>query len=197
MIYLSSFSKTLAPAFRVAWMSAPPVIAAKLEVAKQAGDLCTGGFDQRVVHEACRRGLLERHIPELRAHYQQKRDTMVAAIEQYMSDQVTWTLPRGGFFLWVALSNQLRSRDVMPLAQSRGVIYVDGSAFFVDGTGHGVHAAVVFGAVAVADRGRRQAAGRGRDGRCGNFAGAAGRHAVSVCVRADTVMVNTAPLTSI
>jgi 2-aminoadipate transaminase len=135
VIYLSSFSKTLAPAFRVAWMSAPPVIAAKLEVAKQAGDLCTGGFDQRVVHEACRRGLLERHIPELRAHYQQKRDTMVAAIEQYMSHQVTWTLPRGGFFLWVALSHQLRSRDVMPLAQSRGVIYVDGSAFFVDGTG--------------------------------------------------------------
>jgi 2-aminoadipate transaminase len=135
VIYLSSFSKTLAPAFRVAWMSAPPVIAAKLEVAKQAGDLCTGGFDQRVVHEACRRGLLERHIPELRAHYQQKRDTMVGAIEQYMSGQVTWTLPRGGFFLWVALSNQLRSRDVMPLAQSRGVIYVDGSAFFVDGTG--------------------------------------------------------------
>ena len=135
VIYLSSFSKTLAPAFRVAWISAPPAIAAKLEVAKQAGDLCTGGFDQRVVAEACRRGLLERHIPELRAHYQQKRDTMVRAIGQHMADQVTWTLPRGGFFLWVALSHQLQSRDVMPLAQSRGVIYVDGSAFFVDGTG--------------------------------------------------------------
>jgi 2-aminoadipate transaminase len=135
VIYLSSFSKTLAPAFRVAWISAPPAVAAKLEVAKQAGDLCTGGFDQRVVAEACRRGLLERHIPELRAHYQQKRDTMVSAIKQHMADQVTWTLPRGGFFLWVALANELQSRDVMPLAQSRGVIYVDGSAFFVDGTG--------------------------------------------------------------
>jgi 2-aminoadipate transaminase len=135
VIYLSSFSKTLAPAFRVAWMSAPPAVAAKLEVAKQASDLCTGGFDQRVVHEACKRGLLERHVPALRAHYQQKRDTMVRAIAQHMADQVTWTPPRGGFFLWVALSNQLQSRDVMPLAQSRGVIYVDGSAFFVDGSG--------------------------------------------------------------
>src|SRR5262245_2652773 len=84
VIYLSSFSKTLAPAFRVAWMSAPPPIAAKLEVAKQAEDLCTGGFDQRVVHEACKRGLLEKHIPELRLHYQQKRDTMVRAIERHM-----------------------------------------------------------------------------------------------------------------
>ena len=135
VIYLSSFSKTLAPAFRVAWISAPAPVAAKLEVAKQAEDLCTGGFDQRVVHEACRRGLLERHIPELRAHYQQKRDTMVRAIEQHMGNRVTWTLPRGGFFLWVALAHQLQSRDVMPLAQSRGVIYVDGSAFFVDGSG--------------------------------------------------------------
>ena len=135
VIYLSSFSKTLAPAFRVAWMSAPAPIAAKLEVAKQAEDLCTGGFDQRVVYEACRRGLLERHIPKLRDHYQKKRDTMVRAIEQHMKDTVTWTPPRGGFFLWVALANQLRSRDVMPLAQARGVIYVDGSAFFVDGTG--------------------------------------------------------------
>ena len=135
VIYLSSFSKTLAPAFRVAWMSAPPPIAAKLEVAKQASDLCTGGFDQRVVHEACKRGLLEKHIPKLRLHYQQKRDAMVRAIERHMPNQVTWTPPRGGFFLWVALANQLRSADVMPLAQSRGVIYVDGSAFFVNGTG--------------------------------------------------------------
>src|SRR5262245_45887257 len=135
VIYMSSFSKTLAPAFRVAWMSAPPPIAAKLEVAKQGEDLCTGGFDQRIVHEACRRGLLDRHIPQLRGHYQKKRDAMVRAIQQHMGDSVTWTPPRGGFFLWVALANQLRSRDVMPLAQSRGVIYVDGSAFFVDGSG--------------------------------------------------------------
>ncbi len=135
VIYLSSFSKTLAPGFRVAWLSAPAALAGKLELAKQAEDLCTGAFDQRIVFESCRRGLLERHVPVLRAHYQHKRDTMVKALERHLAGQVTCTAPRGGFFLWVALTDGLAARDVMPLAQRRGVIFVDGSAFFVDGSG--------------------------------------------------------------
>jgi len=135
VIYLSSFSKTLAPGFRVGWASAPPAVGGKLELAKQASDLCTGAFDQRVVFEACRRGLFDTHLPKLRAHYQHKRDTMVAAIERRLHGQVTWGAPRGGFFLWVALTGGLKSRDVMPRAQERGVIFVDGSAFFVDGSG--------------------------------------------------------------
>ncbi len=134
VVYLSSFSKTLAPGFRVGWVSAPPALAARIELAKQAEDLCSGAFDQRVIYEACRRGLLEQHIPVLRAHYQMKRDTMVRAIERHLPGQVTWTPPRGGFFLWVALDG-LRGQDVMPFAQARGVIYVNGAAFFVDGTG--------------------------------------------------------------
>jgi 2-aminoadipate transaminase len=135
VVYLSSFSKTLAPGFRVGWVSAPPAVAAKIELSKQAEDLCTGGLDQRIVYEACRRGLLESHLPRLRAHYQQKRDTMVAAIAREMPDQVSWNAPRGGFFLWVALSHGATSAEVMPLAQARGVIFVDGHAFFVDGAG--------------------------------------------------------------
>jgi 2-aminoadipate transaminase len=135
VVYLSSFSKTLAPGFRVGWVSAPPPLAARVELAKQAEDLCSGAFDQRVVYEACRRGLIAQHIPVLRAHYQMKRDTMVRAIEQHLPGRVTWTLPRGGFFLWVALDG-LKGQDVMPFAQARGVIYVNGSAFFVDGSGH-------------------------------------------------------------
>ena len=67
VIYLSSFSKTLAPGFRVAWIDAPAPIAAKLELAKQAADLCTGELDQRIVYEACRRGILDRQLPMLRA----------------------------------------------------------------------------------------------------------------------------------
>src|SRR5262249_29688221 len=98
-IYLSSFSKTLAPGFRVAWVVAPQAIAAKLEMAKQAGDLCTGGLDQRVVHEAWRRGVLASQLPLLRAHYQAKRDVMVRALDRLLGGQLTWTPPRGGFFL--------------------------------------------------------------------------------------------------
>lgn len=135
VVYLSSFSKTLAPGFRVGWVSAPPAVASKLELSKQAEDLCTGGLDQRIVYEACRRGLLETHVPALRAHYQHKRDTMVAAIAREMPGRVSWVAPRGGFFLWAALEHGVTTADVMPLAQARGVIFVEGRAFFVDGSG--------------------------------------------------------------
>lgn len=136
VIYLSSFSKTLAPGFRVGWVAAPQAIAAKLEMAKQAEDLCSGALDQRVVHEACRRGLLATHLPVLRAHYQRKRDVMSAALERAMAGQISWAPPRGGFFLWAALRGGVTGDQLLPFARARGVIYVVGSAFFVDGSGH-------------------------------------------------------------
>jgi DNA-binding transcriptional MocR family regulator len=135
VIYLSSFSKTLAPGWRVAWISAPNAVAAKLELAKQAEDLCTGGFDQRVVYEAWKRGVLAGHLPALRAHYQHKRDAMSRALERTLAGQVTWEPPRGGFFLWVRLNDGLEADKLLPVARARGVIFVVGTAFFVDGSG--------------------------------------------------------------
>jgi 2-aminoadipate transaminase len=135
VIYLSSFSKTLAPGFRVAWLAAPTPVIGKAELAKQAEDLCTAVFDQRVVHEAWRRGVLQSQVPRLRAHYQGKRDAMVAAIERHLGGRLTWQAPRGGFFLWVSLTDGLTAAAVRPVAQKHGVIFVDGSAFFVDGSG--------------------------------------------------------------
>lgn len=135
VIYLSSFSKTLAPGLRVGWVTAPEPLAAKLELAKQAEDLCTGGLDQRIAYEACRSGLLARHVPTLRAHYQRKRDAMVGALTRTLSKSLSWSPPRGGFFLWVKFAPPLRSDVLLPVAQERGVIFVVGSAFFVDGSG--------------------------------------------------------------
>ena len=160
VIYLSSFSKTLAPGFRVAWLSAPAALAGKLELAKQAEDLCTGAFDQRIVFESCRRGLLERHVPVLRAHYQHKRDTMVKALERHLAGQVTWTAPRGGFFLWVALTGRrggpgCHAAGAAPRGDLRGR-----QRLLRRRQRCGVHAPVVFRAVAVPDRRRRVAAGR-------------------------------------
>ena len=136
VIYLSSFSKTLAPGYRVAWIDAPRQIAAKLEMAKQAADLCTGGLDQRVVFEACRRGLLERQLPLLRAHYQHKRDTMVSALRGAFGTELQWPEPRGGFFLWSTLPAGIDAGAMVPRAVEHGVIYVAGAAFFVDGSGN-------------------------------------------------------------
>jgi 2-aminoadipate transaminase len=135
VIYLSSFSKTLAPGFRVGWLSAPAPLASRIEFAKQAGDLCTSVLDQRIVYAAWKRGLIEAHLPALRTHYRHKCEAMVSAIDRHMPGRLRWTPPRGGFFLWAALTSGLGSRDVMPHAQARGVIFVNGSAFFVDGTG--------------------------------------------------------------
>jgi 2-aminoadipate transaminase len=132
VVYLSSFSKTLAPGFRVAWIEAPAPLAVKLEIAKQAGDLCTGALDQRVVFEACRRGILARQLPLLRAHYQQKRDVMVEALRDRFAADVSWLDPRGGFFLWATLPPAIDADAMIPRAVEHGVIYVAGEAFFVE-----------------------------------------------------------------
>ena len=135
VIYLSSFSKTLAPGFRVAWIDAPAPLAAKFEMAKQAEDLCTGPLDQRIVYECCRRGILERQIPLLRRHYQDKRDVMVEALKRELGAEVSWPAPRGGFFLWATLPPQIDAEAMITRAAANGVIYVAGEAFFVDGSG--------------------------------------------------------------
>ncbi len=135
VIYLSSFSKTLAPGFRTAWISAAPALASRFELAKQSIDLCTGAFDQRMITEACRRGVLDAQLPRLRAAYQAKRDVMSKALTAHLAGRVSWTEPRGGFFLWTRLPEGLDATELLTVAQEHGVIFVTGDAFFVDGGG--------------------------------------------------------------
>ena len=135
VVYLSSFSKTLAPGFRTAWVVAPETIIAKFDIAKQAADLCSGALDQRVVHQAIVQGVLAGMAPQLRAHYQAKRTVMQQAIERDLADVVTWVSPRGGFFLWVTLPPQVDAERLLPRALAAAVTYVAGGAFFVDGGG--------------------------------------------------------------
>jgi 2-aminoadipate transaminase len=135
VIYLSSFSKTLAPGFRVAWIAAPAPLAARLEVAKQAADLCTGGLDQRIVFEAWQRGVLQRQIPVLRAHYRAKRDVMAQALQDELGESVSWPDPQGGFFLWVTVPTHIDADVLLQRCVQHGVIYVAGAAFYVDDTG--------------------------------------------------------------
>jgi 2-aminoadipate transaminase len=147
VIYLSSFSKTLAPGFRVAWLVAPPALANRFEIAKQAMDLCTAALDQCIVYEAWKRGVLERQVPVLRRHYQHKRDVMERALREEMGDLITWLVPRGGFFLWAALPAHLSAEAMVPRAVRHRVIYVAGGAFFVDGSGAN-HLRLAFSAAA-------------------------------------------------
>ena len=135
VIYLGSFSKTLAPGFRVAWVVAPLPIVAKLEIAKQATDICAGALDQRVVHQAVVRGILHAQGERLRAHYQRKRTVMEEALARELGGTISWAIPRGGFFLWATLGHGLDAEALLPYAIDARVTFVAGSAFYVDGSG--------------------------------------------------------------
>jgi 2-aminoadipate transaminase len=136
VVYLGSISKTLVPGFRVAWMVAPAEIAHRVELAKQAADLCSGVFDQRIVHAALERGVVKAIAPTLRKHYQDKRSVMEAALRELLPGQVRWTQPRGGFFLWAEFTEGVDDRTLFERAVEQRVSFVAGSAFYVNGEGH-------------------------------------------------------------
>lgn len=135
VIYMSTFSKTLAPGFRMAWVTAPAPLSARFELVKQSMDINSGIFDQRVVNLAIRRGVLEQLAPRLRALYRAKRDAMQRALRSELGNLLTWPDPKGGFFLWVELPEGYDGDAVLARAIEQKVIFVAGSAFYVDGTG--------------------------------------------------------------
>ncbi len=136
VIYTSSFSKVLAPGLRVAWVTAPAALVDRLENAKQSADLTCGGLDQHLACEALRRGVIDRALPSLRAHYRSRRDIMEAALRDAVGERLAWGSPRGGFFIWARLPHGCTDVDLLTRAQAEGVTFVPGSAFHVDGTGH-------------------------------------------------------------
>jgi len=130
-IYLGSFSKVLAPGLRLGYLVAPPEVFPKLLQAKQAADLHTPGFNQRMVFEVMQGGFLDRHVPTIRTLYRQQRDAMLGALERAMGGLgVQWNQPAGGMFLWLRLPEGMSAVDLLPLAVERGVAFVPGAAFY-------------------------------------------------------------------
>jgi len=129
-VYLGSFSKVLAPGLRLGYVIAPNALCPKLLQAKQAADLHTPGFNQRVVHQVIRDGFLDDHVPTIRARYKAQRDAMRAALEAHMPAGCRWTVPSGGMFFWVELPEGLDAVALLPKAVERGMAYVPGGAFF-------------------------------------------------------------------
>ena len=135
VLYLSSFSKILAPGLRTAFVIGPEEIVAKIEIAKQSANLCGSGVDQRVILACLRRGLIEEQKARIRPYYRGKRDAMLAALEAEMPHGVRWTRPAGGLFVWVALPEGMDAEKMIEAAVAEGVAYIPGGPFFVDGTG--------------------------------------------------------------
>lgn len=134
-VYLGSFSKVLAPGLRLGYVVAPPALYPKLLQAKQAADLHTPGFNQRVVHEVIRNGFLREHVPTIRSRYRAQRDAMRDALARHLSAGCRTVVPTGGMFFWVQLPAGMDATALLPRAVERGIAYVPGAPFFAGG-GH-------------------------------------------------------------
>lgn len=135
VVYLSTFSKTLAPGLRVAWAVCPPEIAQQFVMAKQGSDLHTNALAQTMAYEFMRRGWLPAQIQRIRDTYLQRRNAMYEAIEAYFPQGIQHTHPQGGLFLWVTLPEELDAVELLKDAVKQHVAFVPGGPFFVDGRG--------------------------------------------------------------
>ncbi|WP_101046643.1 PLP-dependent aminotransferase family protein [Macromonas nakdongensis] len=130
-VYLGSFSKVLAPGLRLGYVVAPPALYPKLLQAKQAADLHTPTFNQRVVADVLKDGFLDRHVPTIRALYRAQRDAMLGALERELQGLgVSWNRPDGGMFLWLRLPEGMDAIGLLPQAVDQGVAFVPGAAFY-------------------------------------------------------------------
>lgn len=130
-VKVASFSKTIATGMRMGWIQGPPALVSRIAALRY--DMGTSPFLGRVIAEMIRNGDLDRHIARLRDIYRRKLERVEAALERYCARYVTYTRPRGGFFLWLALRPGLNAREVQQAANERGVIVGQGPGFFADG----------------------------------------------------------------
>lgn len=136
VIYLSTFSKILAPGLRLAWVVAPPEVIRKLVQAKQGADLHTATFNQVVAYEVSRGGFLDKHAKWICQVYKERRDVMLAAMDRHFPPEVDWTQPAGGLFLWGTIPEYLSTEDVLSEAIKQKVAFVPGGPFHPKGGGH-------------------------------------------------------------
>jgi len=135
VIYLSTFSKLLAPGLRLAWVIAPLEVIRKFVMTKQAADLHTSSINQQVAYEVAKGGFLDEHVKVIRATYKERRDVMVEMMEEMFPSEVNWIKPQGGMFLWGVLPENVDAAEVLEAAVERKVAFVPGGAFYPNGGG--------------------------------------------------------------
>lgn len=135
VIYMSTFSKILSPGFRLAWTIASPEITRKMEICKQALDLCTNTYTQFIACEFIKRGSLDLHIMKICELYKPKRDIMINSIKEFFPEGYTCYKPKGGMFAWVTLQEGIDTETMFLDAIKEKVAYVHGKAFHVDDGG--------------------------------------------------------------
>lgn len=135
VLYLSTFSKILAPGIRLGWVVAPETIIRRLVQAKQATDLHTSTFIQMITHDIMKRGILKAHSKEIKRVYGGRRHIMTAGMEEHFPQGVNWTNPEGGLFMWVRTPEHIDCMELLNTAVDKKVAFVPGTVFYPDGTG--------------------------------------------------------------
>jgi len=135
-ILLGSFSKIITPGLRLGWVCAKKDIMERIIVAKQASDLHSNYLSQRIVHQYLIDNDVDKHILKIRDAYKKRRDLMVSMIAEYFPEEIKYTKPEGGMFLWITLPEGISSSDLVDLAIKENAAFVPGNAFYVDGGGN-------------------------------------------------------------
>jgi len=135
VVYLGSFSKTFAPGFRVGWALAPHAVREKLVLAQESATLCPPIFSQLAVSSYLRDCDWQGQVKAFREMYRERRDALLDALEDHMPAGATWTVPDGGFYVWLTLPEGLDAKAMLPRAVTERVAYVPGTAFYADGFG--------------------------------------------------------------
>jgi DNA-binding transcriptional MocR family regulator len=135
VIYLGSFSKTIAPGFRVGWALVPPSLKEKLVIAAESSILCPSNFSQLAISNYLADQPWRDQISQFCKLYKARRDAMLDSLDQYFPAQATWTKPEGGFYVWATLPPEIDTKALMPKAIVAKVAYVPGTAFYADGLG--------------------------------------------------------------
>jgi 2-aminoadipate transaminase len=136
VLYLGTFSKILSPGIRLGWVSAPGPVLAKINLGKQAADLCTSSLTQHFVDAYFEEGRWRHYVSDLCAIYRQRRDAMLDALAEFFPREAEWTQPSGGLFIWATLPEFIDTADLLAKAlREERVAFVPGSAAYVDGRG--------------------------------------------------------------
>ncbi|MDA0162027.1 PLP-dependent aminotransferase family protein [Solirubrobacter ginsenosidimutans] len=135
VIYAGTFSKILSAGLRIGWAAAPAPILERLNLGKQAADLCSSPLNQYFVVEYFKQRDWRRYLDELRGIYRRRRDVMVAALEEFLPHETTWTVPQGGLFVWAKLPDYIDTTDLLARALREHVAFVPGRAAYLDGRG--------------------------------------------------------------
>jgi 2-aminoadipate transaminase len=135
VMYLGTFSKILSPGIRLGWVAAPPPVLEKINLGKQAADLCTSTLSQLMVAAYFQEGIWREYVESLNEIYRGRRDAMLDALAEFFPPQAEWTRPGGGLFIWVTLPEFIDTTDLLARALRENVAFVPGEAAYLDGRG--------------------------------------------------------------